>query len=407
MFFPEIFSSSDWGILMSRKLGEILIDHGAINAEQLEAALRNQLMLGGHLGTSFLELNLVDEASLGRALAEATGVPFAAPEFLHKVNPGVLQSIPKRTVEEYQAVPFRRSERLLEVAMINPRDLQAIDALAFASGCKIVPWVAPEARVFEAMERLYGLPRRTRYIMLSKSLNPLAAADTRDAEPHESKPDATPASSLEPSAPPLCGTELGVEYGYGRSWVEVAEELAGKNPFLGVTDDGAEGDLGTLLCNAEDKDAIARAVLRQALHTMKRAVLFVVQGDELTLWQGAGFATELNPAEFGAIEIRDVALLEQLLGLDHYHGPIGSSHAHREIYDRLGVPTPAEILLVPIHVNDRLVALFLGDGGPEGLVVGDSREGLRLARLVGLALNLVILKKKLRHLGSLTAQASR
>jgi hypothetical protein len=39
--------------------------------------------------------------------------------------------------------------------------------------------------------------------------------------------------------------------------------------------------------------------------------------------------------------------------------------------------------------------------------VGEPREGLRLARLLGLALNLVILKKKIRNLGSLTELASR
>jgi hypothetical protein len=394
--------------VVSRKLGEVLIDRGAITADQLEAALRNQLMLGGHLGTCLLELAFVDEAKLGDALAEAMGVPFAKPELLQEVDPRILQSLSKRVVEEYQAVPFLQRDKLLHVAMINPRDLLAIDALAFASGCNIVPWVAPEARILEAMERLYDIPRRTRYIVLTQALNPLAAAAARDAQKQESRSASSRSPSLATRATPLEVHEPGPEYGYGRSWVEVAEELAAKQPsFDAPEDDGAVGDLASELCAGEEKDAIARAILKHALRTMKRAILLVVQGDELVLWQGAGFATDLNPSDFGAVEIRDVALLDQLLGRDHYHGPLGDTQAHREIYERLAVPAPREIFLVPIHVNDRLVALFLGDGGPEGRVVGEPREGLRLARLLGLALNLVILKKKIRNLGSLTELASR
>ncbi len=393
---------------MSKKLGELLIDCGAITAEQLEAALRNQLMLGGHLGTCLLELGFVDEGELGNALAAAMRVPYADPGLLYEVDPVVLQSLSKRVVEEYQAVPLRLKDKVLDVAMINPRDLTAIDALAFASGCRIAPWVAPEARILEAMERLYGLPRRTRYIVLSRSLTPLSAALAHDAKRREQTPEPEPSPSLEPHRATPGPSDPGVEYGYGRSWVEVAEELAARNPSLRASEDGgADGDLASRLCEAEDKDEIARVVLAHARKTMTRAVLFVVQGDELALWRGAGFATDLDPSEFGAVEIRDVALLDHLLGHDHYRGPLGDSEAHREIYARLAVPAPVEILLVPVHVNDRLVALLLGDGGPEGRVEGDPREGLRLARMLGLALNLIILKRKIRNLESFAGQASR
>ena len=304
-------------------------------------------------------------------------------------------------------MPFRWTDKVLDVAMINPRDLLVIDALSFASGCKIVPWVAPEVRIFEAMERLYDIPRRMRYIVIGRSLTPLAAAGARDAEKQERTPEPDPSPSPDARRAVAPVSDHGAEYGYGRSWVEVAEELAAKNStFDASADHGAGGDLASQLCLANDKDEIARAVLQHAQRTMKRAVLFVVRGEELTLWQGAGFETGLDPSHFGAIGIRGLALLDHLLGHDHYHGPLGDSEAHREIYTRLEVPAPVEILLVPVHVNDRLVALFLGDGGPEGRVEGDPREGLRLVRMLGLALNLIIVKKKIRNLESFAGQLS-
>ena len=393
--------------MVSKKLGQILIDRGAITNEQLEAALRNQLMLGGHLGTCLLELGFVDEGKLGDALAAATRAPYAKPEVFRRVQPIALRSLPRRLVEEYQAVPFRWVDKVLDVAMINPRDLLAIDALSFASACRIVPWVSPEVRIFEAMERLYDVPRRMRHIVISRSLAPLPAAGKVDAERPEQSQEPEPSRSLDAQRAPSDASDHGAEYGYGRSWVEVAEELAARNqPLDDSSDHGAGSNLASQLCLADDKDTLARAVLEYALRTMKRAALFVVRDEALALWQGAGFEARLDPSAFGAVGIRGLALLDHLLGHDHYRGPLGDSEAHREIYARLGVPAPVEIVLVPVHVNDRLVALFLGDGGPEGRVHGDPREELRLARMLGLALNLIILKRKLRNLGSLAGHAS-
>ena len=50
---------------MRRKVGEALIEKGLITPAQLEIALRNQLILGGHLGTCLLELGFVEEERLG------------------------------------------------------------------------------------------------------------------------------------------------------------------------------------------------------------------------------------------------------------------------------------------------------------------------------------------------------
>lgn len=383
-------------------LGQTLIDRGAITTDQLETALRNQLMLGGHLGTCLLELGFVDERLLGDALAQSMRAPYASPDVLRRPAGVAIRTLSSPIVEECQAVPFRKTDKVLDVAMINPRDLPAIDALSFASKCKIVPWVAPEIRVFEAMERFYGIPRRTRYIVISRSLDPTGTAIARDAKRPPAGPSPDPTFELDSRS---AFAEHDAEYGYGRSWVEIADELAAKS---GSPDDAHGRDVNSLasqLCRVNDKNEIAQAVLAHALKTMKRAMLFAVKGDDLALWHSAGFEAKLDPAAFGTAGIRSLAILDHLLGHDHYRGPLGDSPEHREIYTRLNVPAPVNILLVPVHINDRLVALFIADGGPEGQTLGAAREGLRLARMLGLALNVVIFKKKIRSLGSLAGHS--
>jgi len=55
-----------------------------------------------------------------------------------------------------------------------------------------------------------------------------------------------------------------------------------------------------------------------------------------------------------------------------------------------------EILLVPVYMIDRLVAICHGDGGPRGRITGETDDYLRLFRLFAPTLNLLILKNKIR-----------
>ena len=52
------------------KLGTLLLRNAAIGLSQLEAALRNQVLYGGRLGTNLVELGFIDLELLGSYLAE-------------------------------------------------------------------------------------------------------------------------------------------------------------------------------------------------------------------------------------------------------------------------------------------------------------------------------------------------
>jgi hypothetical protein len=53
------------------------------------------------------------------------------------------------------------------------------------------------------------------------------------------------------------------------------------------------------------------------------------------------------------------------------------------------------------------MAIFLGDGGPQGRVDAGPRDMRWVARMLGLALDILIVKKTVRNLGSFTEQFSR
>ena len=165
MFPPT--SESAWRLEVGKKIGEALLEKRVITAEQLQTALNMQLLHGGHLGTCLIQLNFVSEHVLGESLAEILGVVHADSNAFQNIPANVIASIPRRLVERHHVIPIQLEDKLLNVAMVNPKDLLAIDDLSFATGFHLLPWVAPEVRIVHAMEQYYGIPRSRRFILLS------------------------------------------------------------------------------------------------------------------------------------------------------------------------------------------------------------------------------------------------
>ncbi|MCZ6600480.1 MAG: general secretion pathway protein GspE, partial [Acidobacteria bacterium] len=151
---------------MAKLLGEVLLQAGIIGESQLQEALDAQLVYGGHLGTCLLELGYIDEEQLGQVLAETFGVKYVAPELLRNIPNEIIDFFSRSLVEKYQAIPFGRTEKGIHVAMINPRNLVALDEISFVSSHRSIPWVSPELRVLQAMERYYGTTRKLRYVTI-------------------------------------------------------------------------------------------------------------------------------------------------------------------------------------------------------------------------------------------------
>ncbi|HET6279046.1 MAG TPA: hypothetical protein VFG08_09700, partial [Candidatus Polarisedimenticolia bacterium] len=153
------------------RLGDYLLHHGIITREELDEALQTQLHQGGHLGTCLMELGHLGEEDLGEALAAIAACPYISIQQLRNVRPSVIERLPARVAEAYHAVPVAIEDQALRVAMIDPNNLPALDAISFATGLDTRPGVAPEARIMQALERFYEIPRRHRYVQLCRRLD--------------------------------------------------------------------------------------------------------------------------------------------------------------------------------------------------------------------------------------------
>lgn len=413
---------------MHKRIGEFLKEKGLITEAQLDAALRAQLLYGGHVGTCLMELGLIDEDALGEALAQTSKVPYAPPKVLKNLSPKTIKSLPRKLAEKYRAVPISVDEGTVHLCMIDPRDINSLDEIAFATGCRVKPWVSPEARIYQALDRYYGVRRSARYITLCRTLD--ASESMRQfADPAtnaRAKGSALETPYAEGSAgvqaPDEAMPDQGGEYGYGRCWKEIAVDIGlekerpeaspapGASGIPGIrppepgTIRPTLGETTDKLCRTENKKEAVDAVLEFASARMARSIFFGVNDDMASVWDSRGSDFDRRRTSKAGFSVASEKLFELLLGVDYYRGPLPSKHHFASFYTVLGMNPPKELLLFPIHFDDHLVGFFYGDGGPAGVIAGETDEYVRLFRIFPIAVSQIVLKDSMRTIGNLFSE---
>jgi type IV pilus assembly protein PilB len=155
---------------LTTRLGRLLIDNGLITEDALNNALADQAASGERLGHYLVEKGLVQESDLVRLLSDQYGVPAAEIDDL-EVLKNLLDLVPAEMARRYLLVPVQVNDRVLEVAMVDPTDVVAMDDLKFATGLRIQPMVASERAIKEAIARLYGEQEDSNIARMMSDLN--------------------------------------------------------------------------------------------------------------------------------------------------------------------------------------------------------------------------------------------
>ncbi|MEO7734120.1 MAG: hypothetical protein ABIY55_24365, partial [Kofleriaceae bacterium] len=126
------------------KLGTLLLRNAAIGLSQLEAALRNQVLYGGRLGTNLVELGYIDLELLSAYLAELSGYPIATPTLLDQVDPALIERLGSDDAHRLRAIPLGylgEGTSTVAVGLVEPGDAAAIEHLATRLGAQITPYI--------------------------------------------------------------------------------------------------------------------------------------------------------------------------------------------------------------------------------------------------------------------------
>jgi type IV pilus assembly protein PilB len=135
-------------------LGQRMIEAGLLKAEELETALSHQSVQGKRLGELVAELGLVDETRLLPVLGDQLGVPgVRLREGL--IDPLAIALIPRVVAEKLSVLPLVCVHNELTIAMADPDDLDAIDALRRISGKRVRPVFSLRSSINRLINRCY------------------------------------------------------------------------------------------------------------------------------------------------------------------------------------------------------------------------------------------------------------
>ncbi|MHB9035238.1 MAG: GspE/PulE family protein [Armatimonadota bacterium] len=141
--------------LPKTRLGDMLVDAGVLTADQLEWALQRQKQSYKRLGQILLEANLVSEDDIAEARALQLEMPHVQLGE-YPIPDDVARLVSESIARTYSLLPVSASNDKLAVAMSNPMDVEAIDAVQRSSRKRVEPLLASEARIMATLDQVYG-----------------------------------------------------------------------------------------------------------------------------------------------------------------------------------------------------------------------------------------------------------
>ena len=140
------------------RIGDLLVEAGAITEDQLQQALVVQKETGGRLGNVIMDLGFISRELLITVLTTQMGIDYVELKTV-KIDDAVINLIPEPLVRKHKAMPIAfddHNANILKVAMADPMDLSAIDDLSIASGYQVDPLIAFEEDINDAIGKYYG-----------------------------------------------------------------------------------------------------------------------------------------------------------------------------------------------------------------------------------------------------------
>jgi|GEM_PF-7071344 len=147
-------------IRIKKKLGDLLVDAGAITQKQLMKALEEQKKVKGRkLGETLIDLGYLDEIQIANALKEQLHLDIVLLSG-RRISEEIINLIKDQSIlRKYMLIPFEykaNNPGVLRIAMADPLDIVAADDIAILTNLQIEPVVSTSREVAAAIDKYYG-----------------------------------------------------------------------------------------------------------------------------------------------------------------------------------------------------------------------------------------------------------
>ena len=143
---------------MGKGVVDILAERGKLDAAAVARVRGVQGSSGERAAAIVTRLGLAGEGDVAAALAAELGITVVAPED-YPGRPVLADKVTESFLRKARVLPLSNSGPRLTLAMVDPHDRTAIEALQALVGKPIAPRVAVAAELEAALDRLYGTRR--------------------------------------------------------------------------------------------------------------------------------------------------------------------------------------------------------------------------------------------------------
>jgi type IV pilus assembly protein PilB len=140
--------------VITKRLGEVLLERALINQQELDKALAHQQAQGGLMGQILIALGFVTEEEVALALTAQYGFPYL-PLDNYEIDAGLTTLIPEVIARKYYLIAIDRIGNALTLAMADPSNVQAIEEVELLTKCVVQTFVSTPSDIGKALDKYY------------------------------------------------------------------------------------------------------------------------------------------------------------------------------------------------------------------------------------------------------------
>jgi type IV pilus assembly protein PilB len=138
-----------------KKLGEILVEGGLLTQKQLKEALPFQKKSHLKLGQFLVREGILIENQIVELVSNQLRLEKYRPEN-YTIDMDLANLLPADIAHKYQVAPLQKNGLLLSIAMVDPLDINALDAIELYTNCEVEAIICSEQHLNNLLTSLYG-----------------------------------------------------------------------------------------------------------------------------------------------------------------------------------------------------------------------------------------------------------
>lgn len=141
-------------LFQSKRLGDILVEMGAVTPDRIDTAMKLQSSTSKRMGQILLEKEWVSQQDLLKALSVQLDLPMVTLR-PGTYDPSIASTIPKEMAARLTVLPLYRVHKVLVIATPNPQSIPSLDEIETTTGCKVKPVLSTAEEIMRASAEAY------------------------------------------------------------------------------------------------------------------------------------------------------------------------------------------------------------------------------------------------------------